>query len=68
MGIRKGQNSLRAKTSEQRLLPRKPQFSFPRFTAIQGIECEENLPGLAPEACFIAAKTIEREAGKIGKT
>jgi len=38
------------------------------FPAIQGIEGKERLADLAPQSCFIAAETIEREVGQISKT
>jgi hypothetical protein len=38
------------------------------FSAIQSIEGKERLAGLAPQGCFIATETIEREVGQISKT
>jgi hypothetical protein len=43
-------------------------LSFLWFAAIQGIEGKERLADLAPQGCFIAAETIEREVGQISKT
>jgi hypothetical protein len=42
--------------------------SFLWFVAIQGIKRKQDLTGLAPKACFIAAQAIQREVGQIGKT
>ncbi len=42
--------------------------SFLWFPAIQSIEGKERLAGLAPQRCFVAAETIEREVGQISKT
>jgi hypothetical protein len=42
--------------------------SFLWFAAIQGVECKERLDHLAPQGCFIAAETIEREIGQISQT
>ena len=41
---------------------------FLRFAAIQGIEREERLAGLAPQGCFIAAEAVERKIGRIGES
>ena len=38
------------------------------FTAIQGVKRNQDLTGLAPKGCLIAAQAIEREVGQIGKT
>ena len=38
------------------------------FAAIQGIKRNQDLTGLAPKGCFIAAQAIEREVWQIGKT
>ena len=38
------------------------------FAAIQGIEREQDLAGLAPQGCFVSAEAIEREVGQIGET
>jgi hypothetical protein len=35
--------------------------SFLRFVAIQGVEREQDLSGLAPKGCLIAAQAIECE-------
>jgi hypothetical protein len=37
--------------------------SFLWFAAIQGIKREQDLTGLAPKGCFIAAQAIECEVG-----
>jgi hypothetical protein len=37
------------------------------FAAIQGIKRKQDLTGLAPKGCLIAAQAIEREVGQIGK-
>jgi hypothetical protein len=42
--------------------------SFLWFAAIQGIERKQDLAGLAPKGCLIAAQAIEREVGQIGQT
>ena len=38
------------------------------LATIQCIEREQDLSGLAPQGCFIAAEAIEREVGQIGET
>ena len=38
------------------------------FAAIQGVKGKQDLTGLAPKGCFIAAQAIQREVGQIGKT
>jgi hypothetical protein len=38
--------------------------SFSWFAAIQGIERIEDLAGLAPKGCFMAAEAIKRKAQK----
>jgi hypothetical protein len=40
--------------------------SLLRFAAIEAIEREQDLIGLAPKGCFITAEAIEREIGQIG--
>ena len=42
--------------------------SFLWFAAIQCIESEQDLAGLALKDCFIPAKPVERVAGQIGET
>ena len=42
--------------------------SFLWFAAIQGIKRKQDLTGLAPKGCLIAAQAIQREVGQIGKT
>jgi hypothetical protein len=41
--------------------------SFLWFAPIQGIKCNQDLTGLAPKGCLIAAQAIEREVGEIGQ-
>jgi hypothetical protein len=40
--------------------------SFLWFAAIQSVERKQDLTGLAPKSCLIAAQAIEREVRKIG--
>ena len=42
--------------------------SFYWFATIQCIESKQDLAGLAPKDCFIAAETVERAAGQIGQS
>ena len=39
--------------------------SFLWFAAIQGIERKQDLPGLAPKDCLIAAQAIQRGVGQM---
>ena len=41
--------------------------SFLWFATIQCIESKQDLAGLTPKDCFIAAKPVERVAGQIGQ-
>jgi hypothetical protein len=40
--------------------------SFLWFAAIQGIERKQDLTGLTPKGCLIAAQAIQREVGQVG--
>jgi hypothetical protein len=42
--------------------------SFLWFAAIQGIKRKQDLTGLTPKGCLIAAQAIQREVGQVGKT
>ena len=42
--------------------------SILRLATIQCIESKQDLAGLAPKDCFIAAKPVERIAWQIGQT
>jgi hypothetical protein len=48
-------------------LPPKPESPFPRFAAIQGIQCEDNLADLAPQRRLVSAEAVKGEVGQIGK-
>ena len=41
--------------------------SFLWFAAIQGIKRKQDLTGLAPKGCLIAAQAIECKVGQIGQ-
>jgi hypothetical protein len=41
---------------------------LPRFAAIQAVERKQDLPDLALEGCFVAARAVECGVGQIGKT
>ena len=45
----------------------KESCSFVWFAAIQGIKRKQDLTGLAPKGCLIAAQAIQREVGQIGE-
>ena len=38
------------------------------FAPIQGVQCKQDLAGLAPKGCFIPAEAIEGVVGQIGET
>jgi hypothetical protein len=50
------------------IIDTKAARSFLWLAAIQGIERKQDLTGLAPKRCLIAAQAIERAVGQIGQT